>query len=184
MSFLAENKNDKIGFCVLGDDKITCAIPQMGKETLTSFLDSLSLEGDVEKNTLEENTLLQAMVKSEKFVRRGANVFVISDFVDCDEEVETIIQRISKKATCSLIHVYDRLEKEFPKGVFPVTNGKETIFLNAKTKSFQNKYRLEFDDFVSSLLEIAKNERVGYLPLTTEDEFINMLTFYCKGGLL
>ena len=184
LSFLAENKNDKIGFCVLGDDKITCAIPQMGKETLSSFLDSLSVEGDVEKSTLEENTLLQAMVKSEQFIRRGANVFVISDFVDYNEEIETIIRRISKKATCSLIHIYDGLEKEFPKGVFPVTNGVETIFLNTKTKSFQNKYRLEFEDFVSSLLEIAKNERVGYLPLTTEDEYINMLAFYCKGGLL
>ena len=184
LSFLAQNKNDKIGFCVLGDDKISCAIPQIGKEALSSFLDALGVEGDVEKYSSEEMTLFHAVSKSEKFVRRGAHVFIISDFVDYNDEIATIVRRISKKATCSLIHVYDRLEKEFPKGLFPVTNGEEIIFLNSKTKSFQKKYALEFNAFVSSLHEVAKNERVGYLPLTTEDEFINLLAFYCKGGLL
>lgn len=184
LSFLAENKNDKLGFCVLGDEKMDCALPQMGKETLTALLDRLSAFGQLSEDSLEKTSLFQAISKSEKFIRRGANVFILSDFSDYTEEVAASIRRISKKATCSLVHIYDRLEKSFPKGYFPVSDGKEIAMLNTKTKVFQKKYTSDFDMFVSSLQELAQNERVGYLPLVTNEEFIHSLAFYCKGGLL
>ncbi len=184
LSFLSENKKDKLGFCVLSDQKMECAFPQMGKETLSVLLDSLSLVGRVEDGLFEEISLFQGIEKSEKFIRKGANVFVISDFLDFDEKTATQIRRISKRATCSLIHVYDLLEKKFPKGIFPVTDGSEIVSLNTKTKSFQDKYTSEFESLVLSLQELAQNERVGYMPLQTDEAFINSLAFYCKGGLL
>lgn len=184
LAFLAENKNDKLGFCVLGDEKMDCAVPQMGKESLTALLDRLSDFGQLSEDSLEQMSLLQAISKSEKFIRRGANVFILSDFSDYTEEIAASIRRISKKATCSLVHIYDGLEKSFPKGYFPVSDGKEMAILNTKSKVFQKKYTSDFDMFVASLQELAQNERVGYLPLVTNEEFIHSLAFYCKGGLL
>lgn len=184
LAFLAENKNDKLGFCVLGDEKMDCAVPQMGKESLTALLDRLSAFGQLSEDSLEQMSLLQAISKSEKFIRRGANVFILSDFSDYTEEIAASIRRISKKATCSLVHIYDGLEKSFPKGYFPVSDGKEMAILNTKSKGFQKKYTSDFDMFVASLQELAQNERVGYLPLVTNEEFIHSLAFYCKGGLL
>lgn len=184
ISFLAENKNDKIGFCIIQDDKIECALPQMGKETVISFVEALDRAGTISLDAKEEMTLLQVLSKSEKFVRRGAMVFVISDFVDFDQECEAIIKRMSKKATCSLVHVYDEIEKKFPKGVLPITNGKDILFVDTKEAKFQKKYEQSYETFVATLKQIAQNERVGYLPLSTSEDFINQLAFYCKGGLI
>lgn len=184
LSFLAENKKDKLGFCVVGDDNLECALPQSGKETLSSLLEALSLMGQIENSSLENISLAQALSKSEKFIKRGAHLFILSDFSDFNEEVSSCIKRISKKATCSLIHVYDILEKSFPKGFFSISDGEEFSLIDADNRDFQKKYAQEFEVFVSSLLELAQNERVGYLPVETDSLYINLLALYCKGGLL
>ena len=184
IAFLAENKNDKIGFCIIQDDKIECALPQMGKETVLSFVDGLDRAGILSVGKKGEMTLLQGLNKSEKLIRRGAMVFVISDFVDFNEACETVIKRISKKATCSLVHLYDEIEKNFPKGVFPVTDGNNVLFVDSKEALFQTKYEQSYETLVDALRQMAQNERVGYLSLSTKEDFVNQLAFYCKGGLI
>lgn len=185
IAFLAENKKDKIGFCIIENDKLECALPQTGNETLISLIDSLERVGYLPEEPIREDiSLFQALSKSEKFIRPGAMVFVLSDFVDLDKDCSDIIRRISKKATCSLIHIYDELEKSFPKGIYPITDGKDFVLLNSNTKTFIDSYVWSFEKVVESLYESAKNERVGYLSLSTQSDFVNQIAFYCKGGLV
>ncbi len=185
ISFLAENKNDKIGFCVVGEEKIECALPQSGKETLLSLIDVLSEAGKIaETLKQDEISLHQALLQSEKFVKKGALVFILSDFSDFDDSSEIIIKRMARHSVCSLIHIYDKVEKNFPQGVFPISNGSEILFIDSKKDNFQKQYDLLFQSTVDKLYLLTKNEKIGYLGLETDSDYLNRLIMYCKGGIV
>ena len=82
------------------------------------------------------------------------------------------------------MHLYDEIEKKFPKGVFPVTDGNNVLFVDSKEALFQTKYEQSYETLVDALRQMAQNERVGYLSLSTKEDFVNQLAFYCKGGLI
>lgn len=185
ISFLAENKKDKVGFCVISDNQVECTLPQSGKEAPLALIDVLDKTGQVAETFENIKTdFYQALLQSEKFIRRGALVFVLSDFSDFDESCETIIKRMARRSACSLIHIYDKLEKVFPKGVFPISNGEDILLLNTKQTDFQKKYNALFQETLNKLHLLAKSENIGYLPLETDSDYLNRLIMYCKGGIV
>lgn len=184
LSFLAENKNDKIGFTILGDEELETSLSGAGSQNLLLLVDKLEKYGKLSDETEQKSTFLKALSQSEKAIRRGSMVFIISDFSDFDEEAAVIIKRLSNKSVCSLIHTYDILEKEFPKGIFPITDGETFSYIDVKSDALQKKYQESFSKRMEALSTLAKKENVGYLPLKTTDDFLKNLIVYCKGGLI
>lgn len=184
LSFLAENKNDKIGFCVLADETFHFSQPQAAHETILALAQILEECAHPTQLTFPQNTLDQVLKKSEHFIKQGASVFILSDFSDFSDATYKSIQRLSKKSVCSLLHIFDTFEKKLPHGVFPITNGENIYSLDTKQSHFDAHYSQNFQLIESHLLNLAKNERIGYLPLETNSPYINALTFYCKGGLI
>ncbi len=184
LSFLAINKQDKLGFTVLSNQKIECASSSSNSETLVSFFDALEEAGNPLTTEPIQITLDQALLKTEKLIKKGAFVFILSDFFDFSAETKESLSRISKKATCALIHIYDKLETEFPKNILPVSNGESVLFFNGKQKSFQKKYQQLFQEKTKQLIELTSNPNIGYLPLSTEDDFLLKTASFCQGGLL
>ena len=184
LSFLAINNNDKFGFTLLSDEKIECAYSGSNNETLVSFFEKIIENGSPLAQQESKTTLHQALLKSEKLIRKGALVFILSDFSDFDDESKIILNRLSKKSGCSLFHIYDKIEKEFPKNTLPVTDGNSILFLNGNQKSFQKKYQNIFQEKTNTLLELTINPNIGYLPLSTEEDYLLKIASFCKGGLL
>lgn len=185
LSFLAENKNDKVGFTILGCDKTESAFSQSGSESTRALVDGLVAYGALEnEKVIEEQTLLQALTEAERLVRKGSMIFVLSDFSDINEECTTIIKRMARKSVCSLVHIYDVLEKEFPKGVFPISDGETVSYIDVSTSTLQKKYKEIFNQRLDLLNSLAKNENVGYLSLKTTDDFMKKIIHYCRGGLV
>ena len=185
LSFLAENKNDKIGFAILGSDKTESAFSQSGAESGRALIEGLEAYGTLENETInEEQTLLQTLTTSERLIRKGSMVFVLSDFSDMNEECSAIIKRIARKSVCSLVHIYDILEKEFPKGVFPISDGETISYIDVSSSTLQKRYKEIFNQRVEFLHSLSKSENVGYLPLKTTDDFMKKIIHYCKGGLV
>lgn len=184
LSFLATNKQDKLGFCILFDNKIECAFSGGNDETLLSFFEALEEAGVPSKTTNQETTLEQALLKSEKFIKKGAMFFILSDFNKINEKEKEILSRISKKATCSLVHIYDQIEKNFPKSTLPISDGDQILFLNGKQKSTQKKYHKIFQERTDLLLDMTKNPNIGYLPLATDEDYLLKIASFCQGGLL
>lgn len=184
LSFLAINQQDKIGFTILFDNKIECFFSNGGKETIVSFFDALEEAGNPVTGETPSVSFAEGLIKSEKFIKKGALVFILSDFYQLDDEATNIITRLSKKATCSLFDIYDSIEKEFPKGVFPVSNGEEILFLNTKSKSFQKKYQTFLTEKTTKLNNLTNLKNMGYLSLNTNEDFLTKIASYCNGGLL
>ncbi|MBO7244139.1 MAG: DUF58 domain-containing protein [Alphaproteobacteria bacterium] len=184
LSFLGINHHDNLGFTVLSDDKLECAFSGSNSETLTSLLEALEESGNpiyTKESTIPFN---QAFLKMEKLIKKGALVFILSDFLHIDDETKKIITRLSKKTTLALLHIYDKIEKEFPHQLLSVTNGEKILFLNGKQKSFQKKYQSLFKKRTEELIELTKNPNIGYLPLSTEEEYLLKVASFCQGGLL
>ena len=183
LSFLALNNHDKLGYTLLSDDKIECAYSGANNETLISFFDKIE-ENAAPFQKESEISLNQALLKSEKMIKKGALVFILSDFFDYNDELKKTITRLSKKSLCSLFHIFDKVEKEFPHHILPVTNGSAVLFFNGKLKSFQKGYQNIFQNKRNFLLDLTSNPNIGYLPLSTEEEYVFKIASFCKGGLL
>lgn len=182
LAFVAENKNDRIGFVLMRAHLIENAQALLGHEPVVSLLHSLSNASDPKQTETDEITLTQGLLQTEQSVRRGALIFIISDFSDLDQSSIEIIRRLSLKNTCSLIHIYDELETKLPSGYFPVTNGQEVRFLDTTTPTFKSAYQSEFEHLKYQLQQLVQNYQIGYLPLDTQAPIFKRLAAYCQGG--
>ncbi len=182
LAFVAQNKNDKIGFTVLKSDSLKTSQLLKGREPVIALLNELSEAGDPTQTTQDETTLTDALLQTEKAVRRGALIFILSDFSDFTEETQIVLQRLSDRNTCSLIHIYDILETHIPTGYFPITDGKNIAVLNSNGKTFQTLFQDDFVHLKNKLLQTVQTYQLGYLPVTTQDNLLPMLASYCQGG--
>lgn len=182
LAFAAENKNDKIGFVVMGAHLIETSLALKGREPVISLLQSLSTASDPQQMPPDETSLTQGLLQLEQAVRRGALVFILSDFSDLTEKATDVIRRLAQYNVCSLIHIYDELETKLPIGYLPITNGDETRFLDTSNTSFNTQYTASFVQLKEHLSKLVQTYQVGYLPLDTQAPVFKVIAAYCQGG--
>ncbi|HBQ45417.1 MAG TPA: DUF58 domain-containing protein [Thiomicrospira sp.] len=104
------------------------------------------------KSPLEElsDTLwLQELSKLQKQTQSGNRIFLIGDFLDMDENFFQQLSQLKKRNQCTLIHIYDPLEKQLPdskKGLnnLSVSDGNNTFLLSRnllKNDHYQQAYQ-------------------------------------------
>lgn len=182
LAFISENKNDRLGFTLMQSELIENSQALHGHEAVISLLRLLSTSSDPKQTKEDKIALTEGLFQVEQAVRNGSLIFIISDFSDLDQNGIEIIQRLSLKNTCTLIHVYDELEATLPTGCFPVTNGKNTCFLSTTSTSFRHNYQSEFRHLKNKLLQLVQIHRLGYLSINTQTSVLEKLQIYCLEG--
>ena len=181
LAHLAEKKHDRLGFTILSSSFVETATPYTAKEVLQGLLSIL--EGFSNPSDLNEDkiSLLQALEKSDSLIRPGSLVFILSDFSDWNIQCESIIQRWSVKNTCSFVHIYDKLERNLPKGVFPISDGKHISLLDTMGHHFPRIFENIFNTRSQQLEKTAQIYQCGYLPVRTDENVLDKTIVYSLG---
>jgi uncharacterized protein (DUF58 family) len=83
-------------------------------------------------------TLAQAMSETERLLRPGTLLVIVSDFPDHGASCEESLQRLARHNELMLIRTTDVLESTLPdSGFYPVSDGVETLVLETGTSERQ-----------------------------------------------
>jgi uncharacterized protein (DUF58 family) len=169
LGFAAVNNQDRVGFLLFSDKVESFLPPKRGKRhLLRGIRDILVLEPEG-----KGSDLAPAMQRLGAMARRGATVFIISDFMM--PKVEESLRAASQRYDLIAARVRDEAEEKLPAfaGLLPAADPESGRRFWVDTDSFfarrryENSRRQRLNDTLKALRRI----RVDYFDARTEGDF-------------
>ena len=179
IGFLAEQKNDSLSYQILSHKIIQSLANLPARDTLPYFLNQLAQELPKESDV----SFCQIIPFMEQNIRPGSIIFLISDFYDTTIDDLKFLGELSHKNIINLIHLYDNMEIQLPKGILPFSNGQKQILIDTQSKSFQKSFTQSWSHKTDLLRQNVKKYHWGYLSLATDSDYLNQFQRFCLGDL-
>ena len=174
---IAEHQQDKIGYLLLTDEGIVSGgRPDLG--LLPILLNDLV---NPSGKKAHKGSWAQALKFLTQLLPAGSFVFFFSDFYDWQQEHSALLANVSDKNTFLLVSIYDQLETNLPADTLPFSDGEKTIVISASDKKTRQRFQDEWMKHQENLKRIASKYMWGYLPVTTDSDYINTLVHFCFG---
>lgn len=177
MAAVAERQKDKIGYLILTDKGILSG-GKPDSEALPILLNDLAAPNEKKASS---GSWTQALRLLTSLLPAGSFVFFFSDFHDWTKEHTTLLANISDKNTFLLGSIYDQLETKLPDDTLPFSDGTQTIIVSATDKKTHQRFQTEWNQHQNYLQQAANKYEWGYLPLSTDGDYLNSLIHFCFG---
>ncbi len=182
LTFMAQNRQDKIGYTIICSDKTLIGQLTNNTNDVLSFLQKLETASQPDMIQPDIISLENAFRLSDKHIKSGSIVFILSDFTDWNEKCEHLLGRWNQKSTCAIIYIYDQTEENLPPDMLPVSNGTDIVFLNTQTSSFQTAFKSYVTQHKHQLEQAIQTYKLGYIPIRTDTNAIDLIETYCRGN--
>jgi uncharacterized protein (DUF58 family) len=179
LAWAALANGDRLGGLVFGDNQQRDIRPRRSKHAVLDLLHQLQdynhkLTTPVAAAPLGDNNninLNQILTDTRRIAKPGCAVFIISDFLDADENTERQLFELARHTDVTLIHLYDPLERQLVSNApLTVSNGRERIGLPSHNKAFQQAYTQVFESRLAKLTQSCKRLAIGLLSYSTQDD--------------
>jgi hypothetical protein len=108
--------------------------------------------------------------------RPGSLIYLISDFRNMTEQLESTLSRLSAHNEIVLLHVQDQLEASLPKaGYYRVTDGQVEASINASDGQVKEVYHQRFDEHQQILMKLCLKYRATYREASTKNTPLEIL---------
>ena len=178
LSWAALEGSDRIGGQVVGDNSEADFRAKRSQHSVLRFIRELHNFNHKLPGGLAETNMANMLTECERLVRPGSAVFIISDFIDFDEDAQRSLTMMSRHADITLVKVQDPLEVKVPTvGKTRITDGdtETDIVLDASTvKRLQARINRQSEQLVSA----ATLARAALITATTNDSPIALLRKY------
>ncbi len=173
LAFSAIQNNDKIGV-IFYTDKIEKYIPpQKGRKHILYIIREL-LELKPEGRRTDLANALEFFVSTQK---KQCSMFVLSDFVG-RVDFEKPLMIAAKKHEVAAIQVYDRFMVNMPNiGLVKVADSEtgDDMILDTSSRRVREGHRRHWLEHEQMLKDLFVNQKIDYVSLTTEDNYVNGL---------
>ena len=172
LAWAAFQQNDRVGGLVFNGGKRVEIRPRRSVKTvlqllrdIDSFNRSLHRQLPVERVGLGE-----ALEELRRIARPGSNIFLISDFRNCNGDGKKYLYQLSRHNDISAVQIYDPLEQHLPpSGIYSVTDGERRAQLFTGDSRLRNRYRESFDRKTDALKQLLGPLGIPLLHVSTED---------------
>jgi uncharacterized protein (DUF58 family) len=181
LAWAALEGSDRIGGQIVGDKRETDIRAKRSRHSVLNFIRELQqfnheLPGKTSQSDVDSKPSIATMLaECQRLVRPGTALFVISDFIDFDEEAQRSLSMIGRHADITLIRVTDPLETEIPSvGRTRLTDGRkeaEVTLDNSTIRLLQSHLKHQNE----LLLNAASLAKAGLISATTEDNALALL---------
>ncbi len=172
--------NDKIGGIVYSDHGHHEIKPARSRKNVMRYLQLLS-----EFNTRLSVSMPEpvhpfsfddALIETIRVVKPGTLVVIISDFSTLSTVSQKYLSNLRRHTDLLLMHTYDPLEYALPEaGIFPASNGVETLILDTHSKSLCKHYQRSAEDRLNALKQTAIQLRSPLVDIATTTPTINAI---------
>lgn len=173
LAFSAIQNNDKIGVIFYTDRIEKYIPPQKGRKHILYIIREL-LELKPEGRQTDLANALEFFVSTQK---KQCSMFILSDFVG-RVDFEKPLMIAARKHEVAAIQVYDRFMVNMPNiGLVKVADsetGDDMIF-DTSSRRVREAHRRHWLEHEQILKNLFVNQKVDYVSLTTEDNYVNGL---------
>jgi len=179
LSFSAIQNNDKIGVIFFSDKVEKFIPPKKGKQHILRIIREL-----IEFQPAHPSTSLSEPLRYlTNAIKKRSIVFVLSDFIDLDQEgnprFDEAIRIASRKHDLVALRIFDKREEELPSvGLIRLADAEtgETVWVDSSDKQMRTNYKAWWDKFSDKLDECFKKTGIDYVNLRTDEDFVKPLT--------
>ena len=192
--WLAYETGDRVSALVVGDS-VRCRFqpPGMGESALVRIFHLLAQEpqlsnkepqlsnkepqpGSKEPQQKSHSRLLDGMKYLRQVARKDALILILSDFRQLDQQTRQQLGYLAHHFEVAAIKLYDPLEMRLPSsGRFPITNGKQKMFLNTEHNKVAETYQQRFNDDQQSLIKLFRQNGIRLHSMGTQEALLDGL---------
>ena len=166
-------KREKIGAIIAKASKTIICKPQSSEQNYTNILNLLSHHSSRYFEITEDNYLCDLLLSMQQQVRTGNLVYILSDFMQFNHDIQKIIIHLSQRAQINLISVYDPFEAEPPPpNQYMLTNGLQKILFNMTNTQNRLDYQKQFQEKQNDLIQFSRKHNIPLQILCTEQKQI------------
>ena len=178
LAFSATTYNDKVGLILYTDQIEKFIPPKKGKQHVLRIVREIITFEPKSKNTNLEQTLEQFL----KLVRRKANIFILSDFIDASD-YDRMLRIATKKHDITGLRIYDEKEAHFPNiGLVNIQDQEtgEVRLIDTSSKEVRTMYENYYKDLDQRYHAIFKRNKAGSLSIRSDEDYVFPLLNYFK----
>ncbi len=165
--------NEAVGGLVFSDEAMSVIRPKRTKNTLLSLLRTLNDHNNSlsAKKTIVKTIRLETILNTLKqTVRHGSTIFLISDFMDFNDQTETQLMQLKRNYDVISYLVFDPLEMQAPKsGSYLIRCDDEELLLDTSNKTICKNYEHQFQSRINHITKTHQRCSIPLIKVSTFD---------------
>jgi uncharacterized protein (DUF58 family) len=182
LAFSAIQNNDKIGVIFFSDKIEKFIPPKKGKSHILRIIMELI---DFEPENKETN-ITQALQYLTNAIKKRCTAFVISDFIDNNNELKRALNIANSKHDMVGIRIYDSREAQLPSIGMVKMKDAETgqyLWVDTSSRQVRGAYNHWWIEMNKQLDEAFTKTGVDYVNVNTSEDYVkSLMTLFKKRG--
>jgi len=178
LAWAAAHNGDRVGALLFNGDHSELP-PRRGQRGALTLIRSLVTYVDPLRGLASETKhghFNEALKRLRRTIRPGSLIFIISDFYDIDDDTGNQLRRLQQHNDVVAIQPIDPLEMQAPPpGRYPVTDGRNTGYLDTTSARVRQQYEAFFRDHHARVRSLTQQHQIPLLQLSTTDDVIKAL---------
>ncbi|TDJ69874.1 MAG: DUF58 domain-containing protein [Proteobacteria bacterium] len=175
IAWKAQQSGDRVGGLVLSLNSHHELPPERGKPAVSRLLKKMVEAGRLPADGSPfagSGTLAAAAARLKRLAKPGSLVFIISDFRELDEALESDLVHLSRHCDLTLLFVYDPFEAALPTAATQarVTDGRTDITIKFGDEKSSRLYVEHFNDRYGRIAKLCRDYRILQGKLATTDD--------------
>jgi uncharacterized protein (DUF58 family) len=179
LAWSAIHHGDRIGGMIFSDDSHHELKPQRGKSGALRLISQMVKHptwSETRTINRDKTALFRSLIRLRRVARPGSLIFMLSDFRNLDEKMESQMLLLSSHTDIVMVFIYDQLEQSLPAaGLYRVSDGKQELMLDTYDQRRTETYRVHFVQHRQRLERIAKNASIHLIDCSTQDNPLEVL---------
>jgi uncharacterized protein (DUF58 family) len=176
LAWNAAEHGDRVGGIVFSDHAHHETRPKSGRSSALQLMRLLSVNSDAATSRDAVDGSGRALLHLRRLARPGSLIFLISDFRDIDEVLESRLLQLAKHSDLGFVLVYDPLEMDLPPaGYYQLSDGRQRLSIDTYSRSFVASYREHFIARRSRVQDLARLCRARFISCSTADDPCSVL---------
>lgn len=177
MGWCANKNGNKVGACLFGDleDKIAFFKPKRSRYSLWQMLRVLCQT--ITKNQPNYISLVNALEYVNKIISSNSLVFIISDFINIDDQLNNQLKLLNNKCQVTLVSINDPADMEISAAgniSFSYFDSQK-IYIDTNNISGQKLYKQQWDDRLAKFNDILLSLGINHISLlTNRDVYLDL----------
>lgn len=167
---------DRVGAALFSPEDHTELKPRSRKQGILPLLKKLSEYSHTPQQQPKQANFSAALYRLRQVLKPGSLIFLISDFLDLNKDMERHLNRISQHNEVIACAIYDPLEIQAPPpNNYSITDGKQHITFNSSSEQFRHEYAKQFTEGQNLLKGILQKHNISIIEIISNMPLLESL---------